>query len=329
MNKIKWGIVGPGIIAHEFAHDFAFSRYGKLHAVASRSQARADEFAQKYHIPKAYGAYQDLYNDPEVDAIYVATPHNFHFEISRDALRAGKAVLCEKPLTVTPDECEQLMEVAAQTGNYLIEGMWTYFLPAIKKAQQWVAERRIGKILHIKADFGYPISYKPEGRMYNPDLAGGTMHDLGVYTIAAAWLFYQQDPLHMTVVARNAPTGVENDMTMLFEYKDAAASLCTSFRCKLHNYLYIIGEHGYIEVPDFWRARESFLYEMETPIEHFIDNRKGFGFEYEIDAVSRDIATDLLESKVVPLATSLKVQQHMYQALAKVRKPLADLSLSN
>ncbi len=316
MNKIKWGIVGPGIIAHEFAHDFAFARYGELYAVASRSLERADQFAKKYDIPKAYGSYQELYNDPEVDAIYVATPHTFHFENSRDALKVGKAVLCEKPLVVHPDECRKLMEIATQTNNYLIEGMWTYFLPAIKKAQQWVAEDRIGKVLHVKADFGYLIPFKPEGRMYNPDLAGGAMHDLGVYTIAAAWLFYQQDPLKMTVVSRNASTGVEDDVTMLFEYENAAASLCTSMRCKLHNYLFIIGERGYIEVPDFWRARESFLYEMETPIEHYIDARKGFGFEYEIDAVSRDIATDQLESSVVPLTTSLKLQEHIHQVLS-------------
>ena len=134
MKKIKWGIVSTGNIANSFAKDFKFVNNAKVHAVASRSLAKADEFAKKYNITKAYGSYEELYEDQEIDAIYVATPHNFHFQNTSDALRAGKAVLCEKPITISSEECGRLIDIANSTGNYLMEAMWTYFLPPILKA---------------------------------------------------------------------------------------------------------------------------------------------------------------------------------------------------
>ncbi|MTI33387.1 Gfo/Idh/MocA family oxidoreductase [Xanthovirga aplysinae] len=321
MEKIKWGIVGPGIIAHEFAHDFQFVEKGELIAVASRSSERGLAFAKKYKIPKVYNSYQDLYADEEIDAIYVATPHTFHLENSRNALMAGKAVLCEKPITINPAQLEELIKVSKETGGYLMEGMWTYFLPAIKKAQQWVEEGKIGRIKHLKSDFGYPVPFDPKGRMYNPELAGGALLDMGVYTIAMAWLFYKKDPKNIISLGRKASTGVDNDVTMLFEYEDALATLTTAFRCKLNNWTYIIGENGYIAIPDFWRAKECFLYEMENCVEHFIDPRKGFGFNFEIEAVNADLLGGKKESVIMPLHFSRKLQQHMAQVADQLMDP--------
>jgi len=313
MKKIKWGIVGPGIIAHEFAHDFQFVEKGELMAVASRSPERGLAFASKFNIPKVYNSYQELYADEEIDAIYVATPHTFHLENTKDALKAGKAVLCEKPITINPAQLEELIRVSKKTGNYLMEGMWTYFLPAIKKAQQWVEEGRIGSIKHLKSDFGYPVPFEPKGRMYNPELAGGALLDMGVYTIAMAWLFYRKDPKNIISIGRKAASGVDNDVTMLFEYEDALATLTTAFRCKLNNWTYVIGEKGYIAIPDFWRARECFLYEMDNCIEHFIDPRKSFGFNFETEEVNADLLAGKKESDTMPHSFSRKLQQHMAQ----------------
>ena len=318
MKKIRWGIVGPGIIANEFAHDFQFVTHGELAAVASRSAERAKLFAHKYNIPKVYSSNRELYKDPEIDAIYVATPHTLHLENSTDALEAGKAVLCEKPITVHPAQLSELLKVAKTTDNYLMEGMWSYFLPCIQRAQEWVNEGRIGRIKHVKSDFGYPVPFNSEGRMYNPELAGGTLLDMGIYTIAMAWLFYKKDPNKITVVSQKASTGVDSDVAMLFEYDQALATLNSSFECKLNNWTYVIGDEGYIAIPDFWRARECYLYKIEECVDHFKDDRKGFGFKYQIDAVNKDLLQNRKESEIMPHSYSIKLQDHLHKVAEKI-----------
>jgi len=317
MEIIKWGILGPGIIANQFAHDFRYVTNGVLSAVASRSAERAGEFAKKYQIPKAYDSYQDLFQDPEIDAIYIATPHTFHYQQTLDAFDAGKAVLCEKPITTNPGDCRRLIEKSISTGNYLMEGMWTYFLPAVLKAQQWISEGRIGTIKHLKSEFGYPVPYDSQSRMYNPDLAGGSLLDMGVYTIAMAWLFLKEDPKDISVISRKAPSGVDNDVLMMLEYEDAAATLHSAFRCKLHNATFVIGDQGYITLPDFWRAKECLLYLGEECVEHFKEPRESFGFDYEIEAVSKDLLENKKESDRMPLATSQVLQEHMKEVMAR------------
>lgn len=316
MDKIKWGIIGPGRIARDFASDMDLVTNGELHAVASRSSGRASDFASEFNIPKIYNSYEDLFADVEIDAVYVATTHNFHLENSTEALQAGKAVLCEKPLTVDPDECRQLTDVARSTGCYLMEGMWTYFLPAIRKAKEWVEAGKIGNVKHIKAEFGFKKPFDPESRLYNPELAGGVILDMGIYPIAFAWYFLQATPEKMEVVRRNAPTGVDEEVVMQFRYPEATASLITSFRYKLPNYAYVIGDEGYIVVPDFWRSKESLLYIGEECVEHFKDPSKGRGFNFEIEAAGNDIISGMKESEIMPLSSSFALQEHMQSVLA-------------
>jgi predicted dehydrogenase len=315
MKKVKWGIVGPGNIAHSFAHDFLFAKYGELQAVASRSLAKAQNFANKYGIPRAYGSYSELYADKEIDIVYVATPHTFHHENSADAINSGKAVLCEKPITVNLEECDSLIALAKEKDKYLVEGMWTYFLPVINKVSEWVNEGRIGQVLSIKADFGNLVPFDPDSRMYSPELAGGTLLDMGIYPLAITWLIYKSDPKNISVISRKASTGVDNDVNVLFEYEDALASLHSSFRSKLNNHAYIIGEKGYIDIPEFWHARECLLFESENIIERFQDDREGKGYEFEIDAVSIDLLNGFKQSEVMPLDYSRKLQVHMQMVI--------------
>lgn len=322
MKKIKWGIIGPGKIAHTFAQDFQFAKYAELKAVASRSQERAEIFADKYNLPKAYGSYAELYADEDIDIVYVATPHTFHHENSVDALNKGKAVLCEKPITVNLAECDSLIALAKKKEQYLMEGMWTYFLPVINKASAWINDGRIGKVLSIKADFGNAVPFDAESRAYSPALGGGALLDMGIYPLAITWLVYKCDPKNITVISRKASTGVDNDVNMLFEYEDALASLQTSFRSKLNNHAYIIGEKGYIDIPEFWHARECILYDSENIIDHFKDDRKGSGFEFEIDSVSSDLLNGLKQSNVMPLAYSRKLQEHMQMVIEKFEPSL-------
>ena len=311
MNKIRWGIVGAGRIAHTFARDMSATRHGVLQAIAARSADSAHSFGQDYDIPSAYGGYDALYHDPDVDAVYVATPHTLHLQHSSDALRAGKAVLCEKPITTSAAECQALIDVATDTSAYLMEAMWTWFLPAVRKAREWVDAGRIGKLVQIKADFGYPQAYAPDKREYDAGLAGGCLLEMGVYPVALAALFSDRDPEDVSVVSRHAPNGVEDDVAALFRYDDCVATLGTSFRAKLQNWAYIIGEDAYIAIPNFWCASECQLWVLDDRVDHFNDGRSTNGFDYQIEAVNEDLLAGRTQSEIMPLSASLRFQQHM------------------
>lgn len=318
MSTVRWGIVSTGGIAGTFAREFPHIENGEVVAVASRTRSRAEAFAAEHGIARAYDDYHALYADPDVDAVYVATPHTLHAENAGDALRAGKAVLCEKPLTPSPAESRALVELARETGGYLCEGMWTHFLPAVQTARRWVAEGRIGTLLHVKADFGYRQSYDPSSRLWDPHLAGGALLDMGVYPVALAWLFLQQHPVSIAAAAHRAPTGVDDDVTMRFDYPDATATLATSFRCKLPNAAYVIGDEGTIAIPDFFRARACSLYHGDDRLDHFEDGRESQGFEYEVRAVGEDVLAGRQQSDVVPWAASLAIQDHMARVLEQI-----------
>ena len=312
MKKIRWGIISTGNIANSFAKDFKYVKTGELHAVASRSLEKADEFAEKYSIPKSYGSYKELYEDKELDAIYVATPHNFHLKNASDALRTGKAVLCEKPITLNPEECRQLMDVAKSTGNYLMEAMWTYFLPPILEAQRWIDEGKIGKVQYIMANFGFKGNPETMERLYDPEFGGGALLDIGIYPIALASLIYKKSPEKVSVFHKKTDTGVDSEETMIFEYSAGeVANLSASILYNMPNEAIIMGDDGYIRIPDFYVAKECFLYNNEELKDHFVDERESVGYNFEIDAVNQDLLAGKTQSDIVPLSASLELQKLM------------------
>lgn len=310
-RAIRWGILSTARISHQFARDFSHAAGGELVAVASRTGGKAQAFADQYGIPVAYGSYAELLADDRIDAVYVSTPHTLHHANSLEAMVAGKAVLCEKPLTVNPADARSLIAAAEHAGVYLMEAMWTWLLPAVRTALGWYRAGRIGRLLHVKADFGYPMPFDPAARVYARELGGGCLLDMGIYPIALAWLFVRQDPKACHAVAHFAPNGVEDDVLMRFDYGDCQASLATSFRCKLPNTAWIIGERGQIAIPDFWRARECTLYRLDERVDHFVDDRKGGGFEFEIEAVNRDLQAGRTRPQVVTAEDSVRFQDHM------------------
>ncbi|MBT8103555.1 MAG: Gfo/Idh/MocA family oxidoreductase [Gammaproteobacteria bacterium] len=312
MNKIRWGILSTARIAHQFADDLAFVDNAHLAAVASRSEKTAADFAARHGIKIAYSSYQELYDDPDIDAIYIATPHTLHLENSSEALRAGKAVLCEKPLTISVEQVDTLMGVVAETGGYLMEAMWTWFLPAIQQALAWFESGEIGRLQHVKSDFGYPIlPYSADRREYSIELGGGVLPDMGIYPIAIAYLFTRSDPISIDVVSRNAPNGVEDDVVAISSYPNCTASLSTSFRCKLPNRTYVIGDKGHIVIPDFWCARECHLFRVDEHVSSFADKRESHGYNFEAKAVGEDLLQGRNESTIMPLAVSRKFQEHI------------------
>jgi len=316
-EPLRWGIVSAGKIANTFARDTALVPNARIAAVAARRLAAAREFAGRHGIATAYEGYDALFADPDIDAVYVATPHALHFSNASAALEAGKHVLCEKPITVSEAELRTLIEVARHSDRYLMEAMWTWFLPAVQTAKEWVDDGRIGALRHIKADFGYPAPFDPASRLYDPAMAGGCLLDVGVYPIALARYFGGQAPAEIDVVVRYAPNGVDDDVVVLFDYDNYVATLAASFRCKLQNTAYIIGSEGYIAIPHCWRARECELFVMDERVDSFVDDRTGSGFEFQIESASRDILEGKRESGTVPHAMSLAFQQDMDRVKAQ------------
>lgn len=310
MRTIRWGIVGSGRIARQFAADFrhAASR-AELHAVAARSTADAVAFARQWGAVQGFGDYRAVFEHQEIDVVYIATPHALHFEHAAAALGAGKAVLCEKPLCLDAAQAGALIGISRQFDRYLCEGMWTYFLPAVRRALQWVQDGRIGELVQVRSDFGYPLPYAPDRREYDNTLGGGALLEMGVYPASLACRLFPGLPDRVQSLARFAPNGVEDDVSAQLEYGGGIASLATSFRSKLPNIAYLVGTQGYVAIPDFWRARECHLFQLDRCLDSYRDGRAGSGFEYEIEEVSDDVRQDRRESSVVPLAESLRVQQ--------------------
>jgi predicted dehydrogenase len=312
-NKIRWGIISTGRIAQQFCQDMSFVENGELVAVGARDLENARTFANTFSIPNAYEGYQSVFDDPNVDIVYIATPHNFHVDNVRDALNAGKSVLCEKPITISSSESKELIELAKQKNLFLMEAMWTYFLPAIIKAKQWVEAGHIGNIKHIKADFGYPMPFQLESREYRADLAGGCLLDMGIYPLALANYFVNDAMSNLIVKADFAPNGVEDDLILLADAGDVKLNLATSFQCKLHNIAVIIGDKGHIVIPDFWRANSCELYHSDDLIECFDDERKSLGLNYEAQAAGEALLTNKIEHENMPHEVSQRLQIQMEQ----------------
>lgn len=310
-KKIRWGIVSTGRIAQQFCQDMAFVNNGKLAAVAARNINDAQTFAKKYGIEKAYQGYQAMFDDPDIDVVYIATPHSFHYQNAYDALMAGKSVLCEKPITISSEESINLTALAKTQGLFLMEAMWTYFLPAIQQAKQWYDDGLIGKVKHIKADFGYPMPYNSESREYKAEFAGGCLLDMGIYPLAIANYFSESPLSNLLVKSHLAPNGVDDDVIILADAGEVKLTLATSFQCKLQNWAYIIGDQGYIAIPNFWRADQCILYKSDQKLDHFSDNRASIGFNYEAQAVGKAIQDQQVQHPLMPHSTSHLLQQQM------------------
>ena len=310
-TKIRWAILGAGRIANAFAKDFPLMQNAELVAVASNDKEKATNFSKEYNIPKAL-SHDELYNSDEIDAVYIATTHNFHFDQTLKCMQHGKAVLCEKPITVNDSQFKKLMAVSKEKNVFLMEAMWTYFLPAAQKAKQWLDEGRIGKLKVIQADFAFPMEINIEGRMYNPNLAGGALLDLGVYPIAMAYYFTNTVPGKITASGAMTKTGVDERLGMIFQYKNFTADLFTSMVNRMSNTFKLFGEDGYIEIPDFWKAGSARLFDKEfNQSETYDDHRTSHGFIFEMQHANDKIIEGKIESDIISHSRSNNIQETM------------------
>ncbi|MDP4095888.1 Gfo/Idh/MocA family oxidoreductase [Paenibacillus sp. P96] len=309
-KKVKWGIISTGWIAGKFTADFVHVENGELYAVGSRTLESASEFADKYQIPHAYGSYEELLSDPEVDAVYIGTPHPFHKENVLDALRAGKAVLCEKPFTLNSGELEEMITLAREKNLFLMEAMWTRFLPTIRKVREWIDAGKIGEVRLVKAEFGFRSDWKPEGRLLNLELGGGALLDAGIYPVSfASWIFgYEPEDIYSK--AHIGETGVDEEFSIMLSYSGGrTAMLNGAVRLGLTNDAYIHGTEGYIHIPSFLNSKTAVLHIGGKEAETFTDDRASAGYVFEAEEVGRCLSEGLIESPSITLDESLGIMR--------------------
>ena len=311
-RAIRWGILGAGNIAHLFAEGLSILSDAKLIAVGSRSREKATKFAGKFDIPKLHGSYVDLANDPDVDVIYVATPHPFHKEHSILCLEAGKAVLCEKPLAVNAQEVGEMIECARKSGKFLMEAMWTRFLPVMVKVREWLVEEAIGEVRMFTADFGFRSGWNPEGRLLNPNLAGGALLDVGVYNVAMASMVLGKQPSRITGMAHIGATGVDEQSAMVLGYDEGQlAILSCAIRTSTPREARILGTEGTIHIPGFWHATSATLDVSGKDAEQIEIPLDGNGYNYEAIEVMHCLRAGKLESDIMTLDESFSIMETM------------------
>ena len=282
-NKIiKWGIIGPGKIANKFATDLAKVEDAELVAVASRSQEKANEFSKKFNAKKAYNSYLELAQDDAIDAVYIATPHSFHKAHAILCLQNKKAVLCEKPFAMNLQEVETMISVAKEHNVLLMEGLWTSFLPHYKYVLDIVKTEKIGKLVHLEADFGFHPKYNLESRVFKKEVGGGSLLDIGIYPVFAA-LSSLGTPDNFTADATFFENGADAECHMTFNYKNAKASLKSTFLEETPTEAIFTFEKAIVKInPRFHEPTtvSVFVDDKEEVID-FNYNTIGFSFEIE------------------------------------------------
>lgn len=311
VDKIRWGILGTGMIAHKFAEGLRVLPDAVLTAVGSRSQAAANRFGDAFDVPHRHATYQDLASDPEVDVIYVSSPHPMHKEDTLLCLEAGKAVLCEKPFTMNSQESEAVIRAARERGLFLMEAMWTRYLPAVVRARQLLAEGVIGEVRMVQADFGFRAEVDPKHRLLNPDLGGGALLDVGIYTVSLASMVFGQQPAEINSQVYLGSTGVDELSGTIFRYPAGQiAVLSSSLQINTPHDAVIIGTKGSIRIhPSFWCTDGMTLTLDGQPEQVMNLPRVGNGYNYEAAEVMACLRAGKRESEVMPLDETLAIMQ--------------------
>ena len=312
-RTVRWGLIGTGGIAAAFADDLRLLPDAEVVAVGSRALAPARVFADRFGARSAHGSYADLVGNPDVDAVYVATPHPGHHAAARLALEAGKAVLCEKPFMMTAAEADDVVALARQRGLFLMEAMWTRFLPHMTRIRQILDAGALGRVVSVQADHGQWFELDPRHRLFAPELGGGALLDLGVYPISfASWVL--GSPQTITSVSDRAGTGVDGQTSVLAQYPDGAhAVLTTTLWAAGPNRAAIVGTEARIEIDPTWYRPNSFtvLSRDDDVIERYDEPQVGNGLRFEAAEVGRCLRAGLTQSPGMPLDESRSIMATM------------------
>jgi len=314
MKSYNWAIIGCGKIAQKFSEDLNLIKRGEKYAVASRSLDKAQVFAKEQGFEKSYGSYLELVSDPKVDIVYVATPHILHMEHSILAMNHGKNVLCEKPFAMNISQVNRMIEVAKKNKVFLMEAFWTRFKPKFMKSLELVRSKTYGELMFVKSDFLFNGAFDPNNRLYNIELGGGSLLDIGIYPVFMA-LSYLGVPDEIAALAQFSPTGSEQSLSLIFKYKNGAlASLNSSFEAWSKNETELCFEDASIR---FSREESEEILEFRDKKHNLIKTEplKGHGYYLEAEHLMTCLDDNLTESPLLPLIFS----HDLIETLDKIR----------
>ena len=311
-EPIRWGILGTGNIAHQFARGLADTPDATLVAVGSRSIDTANTFADEFDIERRHPTYEDLADDDGVDAVYVSTPHPFHRDNSILLLEHGKAVICEKPFTINAGDAKAVIDIARQRDVFLMEAMWTRYLPAVVRARELIAEGAIGDVRLVQADFGFRAGINPEGRLFNLALGGGALLDVGIYVISMASMILGPRPSRVASTTQIGETGVDEQSAFLLQYPGGElAVLSCAVRTGTAVEARIFGTEGSILLHGPFFKCGALTVKRGGEEEHIDLPLEGNGYNYEAAEVGRCLRVGLKESDVMPLDETLVLMELM------------------
>ncbi len=301
MKTIRFGIIGAGNIANKFCDAAKLAEGAEVIAVSSKSMDRAQAFAERNGVPQAFDSYEEMLKTADIDAVYIATTHNFHMDNIRLCFEYGKHVLCEKAMVLTADDAREVFRLAKEKNLFCMEAMWTNFLPQVQKAKEWITSGAIGEIQAVSAVIGFNGGGNPESRLYNPDLAGGAMYDIGVYP-AEIVSYLVGEPIEdcMGVWRPHPVTGVDERATFIVRYASCDAAIQCMLTSNAREYMMFNGTKGCIELP--WSSSGSVAkrYDGRRQLAETFELPLANGFVYEIEEVVRCIHEGRLTSDIMP-----------------------------
>ena len=310
LDLIRWGIYGSGYVARRFAADLQRVDGALLAGVSGRNAATSKDLAKKYEA-KFFPDLAALLKS-NIQVLYIATPHSNHYPVARAAIEAGKAVLCEKPMTISAEEASSLASQARERSTFLMEAMWTCFLPAIQSLRERIRAGEIGKLQSIDAQIGFQAPFNRDSRLFRPDLGGGALLDLAVYCLALSDLVAGQQGQLIRSQVEVGGTGVDETTSWELAYPNSVTAVlrCTISR-NIANEAVILGDRGMIRIPMFWKANE---YELNQTVVSY--PYEGFGFQLEAAHVMDCLRAGMIESQIVPLSQSI----HRMNMIDQIRR---------
>ncbi len=291
-TPLRWAVLGTGVIANQMAQ--ALHSMGRtLDAVGNRTYEKAVAFAEKYGVPKVYTDYREMFTDPEIDVIYLTTPHNTHIAFLEQALSHGKHVLCEKSITLNSEELERAAALAKANGVVLAEAMTIYHMPLYRELQARIDSGALGKVNLIQLNFGSFKDYDMRNRFFNPRLAGGAMLDIGVYAFSLARLFLDSNPDQVCSFVRKAPTGVDESAVISMANREGQlVNVTLSLHSKQPKRAVISCEKGYVEIMEYPRAEEAVIVDAGTGEREVLRaGRTADALRYELEDMEEAIRT--------------------------------------
>lgn len=301
MGSFRFGILGAGKIAVKFCEAVRLTPGGEIAAVASKSMERAQEFARKEGIAHGYDDYEELLKKEQPDCVYIAVTPNDHYRLTMMCLKHKIPVICEKAMFQNSREAESAFSLAKEMGTFVMEAMWSRFLPANRTAKQWLMEGRIGEPKAVQCMIGFAAPQGDENRYRNPTLGGGAAKDVTVYAYELTDWMLEQKMQDCAVTAVFGPTGVDLTNHISIRYERTLADLLTSFEAPLTEQMVIYGTNGRIEIPHPHFASECFLYGADKSLKaHFTDTETKNGFVYEIQAAMEAIRAGKIECSMIP-----------------------------